>query len=37
MYLVCLVVNRNDNPSQGKPQVAGRMLALVALAQFLGM
>jgi MFS family permease len=37
MYRVCLVVNRNDNPSQGKPRVARRMLARVALAQFLGM
>jgi len=37
MYRVSLVVNRNDNPSQGKPRVARRMLARVALAQFLGM
>jgi hypothetical protein len=37
MYRVCLVVNRNDNPSQGKPRVARRLLARVAFAQFLGM
>jgi MFS family permease len=37
MYRVRLVDNRNDNPSQGKPRVARRMLARVAFAQFLGM
>ena len=31
------MVNRNDKPSQGKPEVARRMLFRVALAQFLGM
>src|SRR5690242_5478169 len=37
MYRVCLVTNRNDNPSAGKPPHARRMLAGVAIAQFLGM
>jgi len=37
MYRVCLVLNRSDNPSQRKPEAARRMLARVALGQFLGM
>jgi MFS family permease len=37
MYRVCLVPNRSDNPSAGKPRHARRMLAGVAVAQFFGM
>jgi MFS family permease len=37
MYRVCLVTNRSDNPSAGKPPHARRMLVRVAVAQFLGM
>jgi MFS family permease len=37
MYRVALVINRSHNRSPGKPLNARRMLARVALAQFLGM
>src|SRR3954470_17191687 len=37
MYGVSLVTNRNGNPAAGKPLYARRMLARVAIAQFLGM
>jgi MFS family permease len=37
MYRVCLVTNRSDNRAAGKPPHASRMLACVAIAQFLGM
>src|SRR4051812_50228438 len=37
MYRVSLVINRNGNPAAGKPLYARRMLARVAIGQFLGM
>src|SRR3954468_2840368 len=37
MYRVSLVINRNGNPAAGKPLDARRMLARVALGQFLAM
>src|SRR4051795_8387782 len=37
MYGVSLVTNRIGNPAAGKPLDARRMLARVAIAQFLGM